>query len=216
MFIEGPDLDPRLLRDVRVEGISSLERRMFNAPMGISYSTSAPGVAISWQGPDDKEPGGAAIFREDKVLFTFDFSSDQPLTFSKVEILFGDGEVKTGPVELESGKATLPVSHRYMVGGEMTIRVRSLPDHRELKPFTVKVDPETKVEYLKRQLRDSDRAVNVAAFVLAVGSGMAKLYLGDPSWGEPTDYLTALLWGGLTGEGVKLAVSMADRVFPSS
>jgi hypothetical protein len=216
VFAEASDLDPRLLRDVRMGGISGKRSLFFNAPIDVSLPGSAPDVSISWQGPDDTTPGSAAIYREDKVLFTFAFSSDQPLAFSKVEILFGDGAVKSGSVDPESGEATLPVSHRYLAGGDLTITVRSLPEHDELATFAVKVDPETKVEYLKRQLRDSDRAVAVAAFVLAVGSGMAKLYLGDASWGEPTDYVTALLWGGLAGEGVKLAASIADRVFPSS
>jgi hypothetical protein len=53
------------------------------------------------------------------------------------------------------------------------------------------------------------------AAVLAVGSGLATLYLADATWGEPVDYLNALLWGGITAEGVKLATALADRTWPA-
>jgi hypothetical protein len=45
---------------------------------------------------------------------------------------------------------------------------------------------------------------------------LVALYITDPSWGEPIDYLAAFIWGGATGQGVQIAANLADRVWPAS
>jgi len=37
----------------------------------------------------------------------------------------------------------------------------------------------------------------------------------DPAWGEASDYLAAVLWRAVTAEGVRLAVAIADKVWPA-
>ena len=67
---------------------------------------------------------------------------------------------------------------------------------------------------LRAKLGANDRVVAIVAGVLAVGSGMAALYLTVPTWGSAGDYIAALLWGSVTSEGVKLVVNAVGKRWP--
>jgi hypothetical protein len=43
---------------------------------------------------------------------------------------------------------------------------------------------------------------------------MVALYLPNQTWRSTGDYVTALLWGSITAEGIKAAVNIAGRLWP--
>jgi len=48
--------------------------------------------------------------------------------------------------------------------------------------------------------------------LVAMGSGLLALYFADGDWGQPKDYLQALLWGAATAEGLKLLTDVATKL----
>ena len=95
-----------------------------------------------------------------------------------------------------------------------TLAYRALGTRRPPVRDIIEVEEQDGIGHAETDISDKDRIVGVLAFAIAVASGMATLYFTNTSWGEPGDYLAALAWGGITGEGVKLAANIADRKFP--
>jgi hypothetical protein len=150
----------------------------------------------------------------DGVLLTIPVDGEEMQPFAGVKVDFGDGSSETFALPREG--QPLIVRHRYEEGGyrpqvvarsvrgDVLIATEELP---EIRPSTRKLPSQ-------RRLEETDRVVDRAAFLLAVSSGLVALYFKDPSWGQPMDYLAAIVWGGVTGEGVKFAAALADRVWP--
>jgi hypothetical protein len=63
---------------------------------------------------------------------------------------------------------------------------------------------------IESEVRKEDLRFSVLAGILVVLSGMSVLYVGNPTFGSPGDYLAIVLWGGAVGEGFQLA----RRVLP--
>jgi hypothetical protein len=64
---------------------------------------------------------------------------------------------------------------------------------------------------LQTALNADRRTVAMVAGLLAIGSGMVALYLPNATWGSAGNYMTALLWGAATAEGIKAAVGIAGN-----
>ena len=170
---------------------------------------------IRWAGSTDDAIGDSEVPREDEVEITATFTAPDSLPLTQVDIELEPGETVTQEVKPAPGDRAAVVFHRYSTAGHKEVVVRSHADGRELGRATLTVSAETRVEKEERDISDSDYVAGVIAFALASASGMAALYFADPSWGEPVDYLAALVWGGISGAGVKLATDIADRVFSS-
>jgi hypothetical protein len=170
---------------------------------------------IRWAGSTDDAAGTGEVPLDDEVEVTATFTAPGVLPATLVDVELEPGATVTREVKPAPGKRSVAVSHRYSTAGPKEIVVRAHGDGSELGRATLTVSGETLVEQEENDLSDSDRVANVIAFALATASGMAVLYFADPSWGEPVDYLAALVWGGISGEGVKLATNIADRVFSS-
>lgn len=176
---------------------------------------SAANAEIRWtrRGGDAEE---TKAYKEDDLEFTITLPPSSELEVDKLEIEFGPGEVREVSVADAPGARSIQVEHFYATGGDRTVTVSSLPANEVLGSEPIEVAEETRTEDRERRLTEYDRVVAVTAFTLAVASGMTVLYLNKASWGEPIDYLSALVWGGISGAGVKLAAGIADRVPPGS
>ncbi len=150
---------------------------------------------------------------EDMVEVTAQISPWPQARVAKVDLRYSDGTHQVAAVS-DAGRAT--DYHVIRSGDPITVDVHSHPDGELLRSETYEVKPETRRATQRRALKLRDLDVARIAAVLAVGSGLVSLYVTDPSWGEPSDYLAAVLWGAVAGEGVKLAVAIADRVWPSA
>jgi hypothetical protein len=69
---------------------------------------------------------------------------------------------------------------------------------------------------LLQTYRVTEREMTLLAGSLAVASGFLTLYLSNPSWGLPGDYVKAFLWGSVVSEGLKWANSTLTRILPSA
>jgi hypothetical protein len=58
---------------------------------------------------------------------------------------------------------------------------------------------------IDRDVRVENVRFSLASGALVVLSGMSLLYVGNPTFGTPGDYLTVALWGTAVGEGLHLA-----------
>ncbi|MDQ2631484.1 MAG: hypothetical protein M3Y75_11035 [Actinomycetota bacterium] len=114
-------------------------------------------------------------------------------------------------IQAKAGSEAVPPASRPKERKKMAL---STPVRAAFPPQAIEADRKSAIARAKTDISDKDRIVGALAFALAVASGMATLYFGNASWGEPGDYLAALAWGGITGEGVKLAANIADRKFP--
>jgi hypothetical protein len=199
------------------ESDDSLNRLAFIAPETVASTLAAE---VSSSVPREGGSGDARIHVGDAVLFEIAFSGEAGPEVREIEIDFGDGT--QGRFPLPPAGQPLRTRHRYSTNGSLgddrapSVTVYSLPDRARLGSLTLKeILPEPRQLPAEVELAATDKVVNRAAFVLAVASGMFALYFADPSWGQPMDYLGALVWGGATGEGVKFAAGIADRVWPA-
>jgi hypothetical protein len=64
---------------------------------------------------------------------------------------------------------------------------------------------------LDRRVRGADRRFAVVGGTLVVLSGMSVVYVANPTFGSPGDYLAVTLWGAAFGEGLTLA----HRLWPT-
>jgi hypothetical protein len=147
---------------------------------------------------------------EDEFAFEACFSGLEVLPFGSVVFDFGDGsEPVSMTLPLDREDPCVRVRHTFAVGGTHVVRL--LNGEQLLDSTTVEVSA------IGRSVRDKatfallDWQMTLIAGLLAAGSGLVALYFADSSWGEPQDYLAALLWGGVTAEGVKLLAAIADR-----
>lgn len=185
------------------------------APVDIEISKSIEGI-----GKEDDQ----RIHVDDVVRLTIHFKRALPLSFAEIDIDFGDGSPQRR-LRLPTSGQEVFVRHRYKEKGTPVVVVSPVPIGQAQKtadapapkryPLTEIVD-EPRALDSEVKLADSETVVTTAAFVLAVASGMGALYFGHASWGQPMDYLAAIVWGGATGEGVKYAAALADRVWPLS
>ena len=58
--------------------------------------------------------------------------------------------------------------------------------------------------------------MTMATGVLAVFSGLLLLYSTSATWGSPSDYLKALLWGSVVSEGIKQVTALVARTGPAA
>jgi ABC-type cobalamin/Fe3+-siderophores transport system ATPase subunit len=61
-----------------------------------------------------------------------------------------------------------------------------------------------------------DREMTIVSGLIAVVSGLVVLYSVTPSWGTPSDYLKALLWGGGVSEGIKVVTALVAKSGPAA
>jgi len=203
--------DPAILRVEPFDAIATAE--------DIALTVNPPDVSgvkaqISWTVLNADDSGLIKVHLEDYVQFTIKFEAETQPPFPQVEIDFGEGI----PVKYNMPRLDKPliVTHRYRTLPERPIVVSAAPGGGKLKQIEhPEVDPEARILPSQLELARTDRVVEKAAFVLAVGSGLVALYFTDTAWGQPMDYLAAFLWGGATGEGVKLAAGLVDRVWPA-
>ncbi|MGB7686059.1 MAG: hypothetical protein WBL45_09800, partial [Solirubrobacterales bacterium] len=185
---------------------------------GAAFIEIAPPVPevkakISWVVLGAEEPG-VEIHADDYVRFSIELEGEA--TFPQVEIDVGDSSPTKQNVPAPGTR--IVVTHRYRrATGKPAVVVCSAPGGVVLGEIELpRIDPVPRPLEAQRRLDESDKVVERAAFLLAVGSGMVALYLADPSWGQPADYLAAFIWGGATGEGVKLAAAVAERIWPAT
>lgn len=177
--------------------------------------TPLPTVKISASVETAEKTDDQRIHIDDMVRIEIAFSDGAGASFREVGIEFGDGSQRN--LALPPSGQPLFVRHRYTNDSPPTIVVSSVPGGDELARHTIEgIVAEPRPLPSEAEFAGTDKAVNTAAFMLAVASGMTVLYFADPAWGQPMDYLAALVWGGTTGEGVKFAAALADRVWPSS
>jgi len=203
--------EPLVYGGIGTFGISGGERRILGMVSARQAPPELPRVVIAWRRRDEKKFGQPKVYKDDLVSFEITVEGADSESIEELELGFGDGQAEKVKIKGNKGIAV----HRYQSGGEPTVVCASF-DGVVLADESIEVDPLSKPERGKLEISERDRIAAVAAFALAVVSGMASLYLADASWGQPTDYLSALLWGGLTGEGVKAATAIADKVFPGS
>jgi hypothetical protein len=169
-------------------------------------------ASIGWSVPG--APGATSLHRDDRVSLEISIFPPLPLAVDTVVVDFGDGNKEAWRVVAKNGATTLSVGHRYRTSGPVKVAIES-PEGEELGSADLQFAQEPRREAEAKGFAQSERIVTTAAFALAVASGLAALYFKAPAWGQPTDYLAAFVWGGVTGEGVKLAASIADRTWGS-
>lgn len=178
---------------------------------GITTERLRPTAAITATviSADDSD---RTIHLDDTVEFVAQISPWPRARLASVEFRYPDGTHHVAQVS-PAGRATdyYPMTK----AGETTVSVYSVPEGDPLGSEPFAVHPQTRRFAERLALKARDRDVARIAALLAVGSGLLSLYVSDPAWGATSDYLAAVLWGAVTGEGVKLAVAIADRVWPA-
>ena len=76
--------------------------------------------------------------------------------------------------------------------------------------------PETPADEIEGRLRDLDRRMGTVSFVLAALSGLVVLYVPSATWGSPSDYLKAFLWGSVVSEGTKAVAAIVAKLSPTT
>jgi hypothetical protein len=94
----------------------------------------------------------------------------------------------------------LPLLLLGMLGAAAWLVVRSWRSQRA--PRTI---AELDSVAIDREIRTENLRFSLVSGTLVVLSGMSLLYVGDPTFGSPGDYLTVALWGTAVGEGLHLA-----------
>jgi hypothetical protein len=137
---------------------------------------------------------------------------------ARVHWVFSDGTESAtfpAPPPGDGGTTELSILHSFASGPQQaTANVVNDRGAPAAAPWSLSVRPYSQAQRLGTALHADDRVVAVVAGVLAIGSGMEALYLNTPAWGSAGDYLTALLWGAVTSEGVKLIVNIARQQWP--
>jgi hypothetical protein len=113
------------------------------------------------------------------------------------------------------GTTLLEIKHRFGSGPEQASATVISEDGQPVStPWSGRVATFSVRQRGRSALGADDRIVALVAGVLAVGSGMAALYLKTPAWGSAGDYIAALLWGSVTSEGIKLIVNVVGKRWP--
>ena len=127
---------------------------------------------------------------------------------------FSDGRTSAA-FRLTGGADSEVTTEHQFTGGDNTVSATLVDsDGREIGRWAGTVTRPGRAEALRRTVSSDDFAIGVVAFLLAVGSGIVALYLPSATWGSAGDYVTALLWGSATSEGIKAAANVAGKVGP--
>jgi hypothetical protein len=111
----------------------------------------------------------------------------------------------------------LSIRHSFASGSRQVSATVCATTGEPVAPaWTGHVTPSSRARRLQSALIADDRAIGLIAGILAVGSGMAALYLNSPAWGSAGDYITAVLWGSVTSEGLKLVAGLLTQQSPTS
>lgn len=185
---------------------------------GEPIETGEPTIEIRWRLDDESEPETGTVYVDKQIWFEISVTPGNQPPFPSIEIDFGDGERLTRnlPVDSQQDTVNIEISHCYRSGGTMKAIVRPGSVAGPTDETTVVVNPRIPAAKLHAQIAEKDRAASYAAFALAAGSGMTALYFTNAAWGQPADYLAALLWGGVTAEGIKMTSALIKRELPGA
>lgn len=86
----------------------------------------------------------------------------------------------------------------------MLDRLRGMTEREAAAP----IDIETTQQSLRTRLARSGVATGLLAWGIVLLTAVSALYVGNATWGSVPDYLTALLWGSVGGEAIKLALRL--------
>lgn len=161
--------------------------------------------------------GDAADLNRDTLL-TVTVQGTELAENTNVHWEFSDGSVSAvfpAPQPADGRTTELSISHSFTAGPQQaSANVFNDKGQPVAVPWTMPVATFSMAQRLRAGLRADDRVVAIVAGVLAIGSGMEALYLNSPAWGSAGDYVTALLWGSVTSEGVKLIVNIVAKQWP--
>jgi hypothetical protein len=115
---------------------------------------------------------------------------------------------------LTDGKGDVTARHQFTDGGQRVVRL--VIDGNEIATQPIDLSEVGLVTSSSGRFNVLDRQMTLLAGLIAVGSGMLAIYFSDAAWGQPQDYLQAILWGGVVAEGVKLTGALVARVWPGS
>jgi len=130
--------------------------------------------------------------------------------------LFSDGErSRAFPRPVGGGPHHLTIQHQFgTTTGTVSAQLMSAGGRILAEP-SVQIATPSLATRARHTLDADDRTVAIVASIIAVGSGMVALYLKNPTWGSSGDYVTALLWGSGTAEGLKLLATTVSSRFPA-
>lgn len=124
---------------------------------------------------------------------------------------FSDGSPQVAQ-RLDAGRRAV-VRHQFAAGGVHTVTLRSAAGTLIAQAAVEPAGP-SRVERLRRGLAFREREMTLIAALLALGLGLLTLYFADAAWGQPDDYLKAVLWGGVVTEGITLVGALVARTWP--
>jgi hypothetical protein len=152
---------------------------------------------------------------DDLFEFALSISGGGAQTSLIIDWDFNDGtEPLTQIVPLLGGSGEAISRHQFAIGGKREVTVRA--DAREIARQTIDLTSSGAARRTAQGFAVLDREMTLLAGLLALGSGLLALYLSNAAWGEPKDYLQALLWGAVVAEGVKLAGALVARAWPGT
>lgn len=162
-------------------------------------------------------PGDAAAPNRD-TLVTVTVQATGLAENTRVHWEFSDGGRSApfpAPPPGNGGTTELSIRHRF-AGGPQQAYANVFDDagRSVAAPWTNAIAPFSLAQRLLTGLSADDRVLALVAGALAIGSGMEALYLNSPTWGSAGDYVTAVLWGSATSEGVKLIVNVVAKQWP--
>jgi hypothetical protein len=135
---------------------------------------------------------------------------------------FGDGSPDVA-TRLNRNETTLVVRHQFAEAKPVIVSLRrtdglgpgDAPEILARRSVAV-AGGKGRSARARNEFRRLDTRMTLASGAIAVGSGMLTLYFSDSGWGQPDDYLKALLWGSLVSEGLKYTAALATRLLPTS
>lgn len=149
---------------------------------------------------------------DDVFLFRAVFAGAAPAPFDVRWDFSGGGK----PVEQQvpAHGAGPWVEHRYPEPATYTVRLLSATGE-ELASFEQTVTGPSRLAAGKQVLERREDRFTRTAIALTIASGVSTLYMVDPAWGTNEDYVKALLWGAVVGEGVALVAAIIANRFPA-
>jgi hypothetical protein len=152
---------------------------------------------------------------DDLFELTARISGAGETTSCRVEWDFGNGSERLSQiVALTNGAGEAIARHQFATGGRRLVRLRL--KGKEISSQQIELSEAGLAARSRARFAVRDREMTLLAGLIAVGSGMLVLYFPEVAWGQPKDYLQALLWGAVVAEGVKLAGALASRAWPGS
>lgn len=150
---------------------------------------------------------------DDLFLFTAEVEGANGLSALTVEWEFGDGRPRLAQtIAIRDGAGSGTVRHQFEQGGHRTVRLQH--DGKTIRSRSVQLTNVGLARRSEARFLLLDRQVTMVLGLLAVGSGLLALYFADDVWGQPTDYLEAILWGAILTEGAKQVAALVTKAFP--